>query len=128
MKTESMVSNKRDRPECELCLGDVNIKLVQKFNYFDCVATDCWKCYTDFQKWVRIAEITFQKLSKVLNSLENVFRKKRSVLNYYAISNLLDSIECRTTFSQIQKRLEAIGMWFYQWIPQTEPVSNKLDF
>lgn len=90
-----MVSNKRDSPGYELCLGDVNIKQVQKFNYFGCVATNCRMCYTDFQKRVRIAEITFQKLSKVLKSLVNVFRKKKkSVLNYHAISNLLDSTEC----------------------------------
>lgn len=89
-KTESMVVSKRDSPRRELHNGDVKIKQIQKFSYLDNVVTVDRKWDTEIRQRIRIAKVTFQKISKVLRHRKISLKttKKCSEL----VSNVLSSI------------------------------------
>lgn len=76
-KAKCIIINKRESSRCEQHLGDVKIKQVQKYNYLGRVQTDDGK-------------FNAENLNDVFQVLKDrkMFQSKKSVLNWYAISNL----------------------------------------
>ena len=113
-KTECLVVSKRKSPRCELRIGEVLIKQVDKFSYLGSIITEDGKCDIEIKRRIGMAKDTFNKLEKVLKSRKMLMSTKKRVLECYVISVLLYGSECWTISPTMRKRLEAVEMWFYR--------------
>lgn len=76
-----MVVSKRDKQRCEIGIGDVRIKHVQKFNYQGCLVINDGKYGTEIRSHIRIASDAFIKAKQHIKRTEIFVTKKKGVLN-----------------------------------------------
>jgi hypothetical protein len=127
-KTECLVVSKRKSPRCELRIGEVIIKQVDKFSYLGSLITEDGEWDVEIKRRIGMAKNTFYKLEKVLRNRKMLMSTKKRVLDSYVMSVLLYGSECWTISPTMKKRLEAVEMWFYRRmlrISWTEHATNE---
>ena len=72
------------------------------------------KFITEIKKRIATAKDAFQKLSLILKNRSISMTTKFRVLKTYVWSTLTYWCECWTITSDIEKKIEAEEMWFYQ--------------
>lgn len=80
-----MVFSKRDDPKWELCVGNIKLKQVLKFNG---VSNRWWKNVTEIRRCIRTTKDVFKKLSKTLRNSGISLEAKKRALNCCIIYNL----------------------------------------
>ncbi|XP_042883267.1 uncharacterized protein LOC122260182 [Penaeus japonicus] len=116
-KTECMVVSKKTvKPQCMLHVGTYKIQQVEKFNYLGSLITDDGKCDREIKKRIGMAKDAFQKLGKILKDRKMPTDTKLRVLDCYVNSILTYGCECWTISTQMERRLEAVEMWFLRRI------------
>ena len=86
------------------------------------------KCMSEIQRRLTTAKVSFKKLSPILTNRNIKMDTKNRVLKAYVWSVLLYGCECWTISNNIQKKLEAIEMWFLRRVLKiswTEKRSNQ---
>ena len=127
-KTECMVVSKRESPACALKAGDNTIKQVQKFNYLGSLLTEKGKCDEEIKKGIGMAKDAFQKLQKIVKNTKLSLDIRKWILDCYVKLILAYGSENWAISSQIEQRLQATEMWFYQMmlkISWSHVMSNK---
>ena len=105
---------KRESPACALKIGDSTIKQVEKFNYPGSLLTENGKCNEEIKKRIGMTKDAFQKLQKVVQNHKLSLDIRKQVLHCHVKPILIYGSESWTITSQIEQRLQAAEMWFYQ--------------
>ena len=113
-KTKGMVVSKGQSPACALKIGDNTIKQVQKFNYLGSLLTENGKCDEEIKMRIGMAKDAFQKLQKIVKNSKLSLDIRKWTLDCYVKPILTYGSESWTISSQIDQRLQAAKMWFYQ--------------
>ena len=128
-KTESMVITKKPEvPTCHLTCKGEKIKQVETFKYLGCTITPDAKCDKEIKKRIALSKDTFMKMKSVFTNRNISLRTKLNTLKAYVWSVLLYGCECWTLTPELEKRLEAVEMWFIRRILKiswTEKMSNE---
>ncbi|XP_042870688.1 uncharacterized protein LOC122252328 [Penaeus japonicus] len=104
---------------------------VEKFNYLGSLITDDGKCDREIKKRTGMAKDAFQKLGKILKDRKMPTDTKLRVLDCYVNSILTYGCECWTISTQMERRLEAVEMWFLRrifrisWVDHQARIQGK---
>ena len=112
-KTKCMVVNKRESPQCQAKVGEIDIEQVTKFNYLVSFLTEDGKSDIEI-RCIGIAKNTFMKLGKILRNSKISMHTKKKVLNCYVEPVLSYRSECWTISAQMESKPQAMEMWFYR--------------
>ena len=128
-KTECMVvSKKLDVPDCQLTVGEREIKQVEKFSYLGSLITSDGRSDSEIKKRIGMSKAIFEKMGKILKNRKLSMKTKLRVLDCYIFSTLTYGSECWTISQTMEKRLQSVEMWFYRRmlrISWTEHMSNE---
>ena len=128
-KTECMVvSKKLDVPDCQLTVGEREIKQVEKFSYLGSLITSDGRSDSEIKKRIGISKAIFEKMGKILKNRKLSMKTKLRVLDCYIFSTLTYGSECWTISQTMEKRLQSVEMWFYRRmlrISWTDHMSNE---
>jgi len=128
-KTECMVvSKKKDNPVCNITCKGVKIKQVENFKYLGFTITSTVKCDNEIKKRMAMSKETFSKMGTVLKNRNIQFQTKIQIMKTYIWSVLQYGCECWTISKEMEKRLNALEMWFLRRIFRiswTEKKTNK---
>ncbi|GFN87873.1 endonuclease-reverse transcriptase [Plakobranchus ocellatus] len=112
-KTECMViSKKSSSPKCNLVSKGEKMKQVTKFKYLGYLITSDGRCTSEISKRIAMAKDTFQKMKPILANRNIGMATKMRVIKTYVWSVLLYGSEFWTINKEIEKKLEAVEMWF----------------
>ena len=128
-KTECMVvSKKLDVPDCQLTVGEREIKQVEKFSYLGSLITSDGRSDSEIKKRIGMSKAIFEKMGKILKNRKLSMKTKLRVLDCYIFSTLTYGSECWTISQTMEKRLQSVEMWFYRRmlrISWTDHMSNE---
>ena len=115
-KTECMIVTKKNLEKMRLSVRGEVVKQVDSFRYLGTIISSDGKCDNEVKARIAIAKQSYSKLEKIFRSHEISLTTKKRLLNTYIYSVLLYGSECWTISKTLQKRLEAVEMWFYRRI------------
>ena len=128
-KTECMVITKKPVvPKCHLTCKGQEIKQVDTFKYLGCTITTDAKCEAEIKKRIAMSKDTFTKMKSIFTNRNISLTTKLNTLKAYVWSVLLYGCECWTLTPGLEKRLEAVEIWFIRRIMRiswTEKMSNE---
>ena len=96
-----MVVNKRESPQCQVKVGEIDIEQVTKFNYLGSFRTEDGKSDIEIRRCIGIAKNTLMKLGKILRNSKISMHTKKKVLNCYVEPVLSYCSECWTISAQM---------------------------
>ena len=123
-----VVSKKLDVPDCQLTVGEREIKQVEKFSYLGSLITSDGRSDSEIKKRIGMSKAIFEKMGKILKNRKLSMKTKLRVLDCYIFSTLTYGSECWTISQTMEKRLQSVEMWFYRRmlrISWTDHMSNE---
>ena len=111
-KTECMVISKRpDTPICNVsCKGQ--IIQVNTFKYLGFKITPDTKCHFEIKKRIARSKDALTKMKTIFTNRNIRLNTKFNTIKTYAWSILLYGCECWTLTKNLERRLEAVEVWF----------------
>ena len=119
---------KLDVPDCQLTVGEREIKQVEKFSYLGSLITSDGRSDSEIKKRIGMSKAIFEKMGKILKNRKLSMKTKLRVLDCYIFSTLTYGSECWTISQTMEKRLQSVEMWFYRRmlrISWTDHMSNE---
>ena len=109
-----MVFSKKQSPTCRLYIGMDTIQKVDKFSYLGSYVTEDGRSDLEISGRIGIAKDAFQRLGKILKHRKLSLDTRKRVLECFVKSAQLYGCECWTISPSMQKKLEAVEMWFFR--------------
>ena len=121
------ISKRRESLDVNINLHDRRIKQVSTFQYLGCTIGESTTSETEIIKRIDMAKAAFTKLKGVLKNMSISMATRVRILRCYVWSTLTYGCEAWTIRKDLERRLEAVEMWFYRRmmrIPWTARVTN----
>ena len=128
-KTEVMVISKRTTPECKIFVDRTKVKQKQSFKYLGMRVTQDGRSLSEVNTRIAQAKIVFKIMKSILTNknMSISMATRQRVLQCYVEPILMYGFEAWTISKPIQKKIEAVEMWFWRQmlkIPWTAKRTN----
>ena len=128
-KTEVMVvSRKADTPTCNIFINGSPLKQCKSFKYLGSLISSDGRNDKEISSRIGQAKMCFQKVKSILSNTQLSIDTRKRTLQCYIEPILMYGCEAWTINKQIQKKLEAVEMWFLRRmlrIPWTAKKTNQ---
>ena len=113
-KTEVMVISKKTTPECNIFVDGTKLKQKQSFKYLGTLITQDGRSHSEVNARIAQAKIVFKKMKYILTNKNVSMATRQRVLQCYVEPVLMYGCETWTITKPIQKKIEAVEMWFWR--------------
>ena len=125
-KTECMVISKRpDSPICNVSCKGKRIQQVNTFRYLGFTITPNAKCAFEIKKRIALSKDTFTNKKTIFTNRNIKLNTKFNTMKAYVWSILLYGCECWTLTKPLERKLEAVEMWFIRRIMRVSWTERK---
>ena len=119
-KTECMVvTKKRDIPTCNFWVHTTEIKQVNWFSYLGSLITADSRSDKEIKRRIAMSRETFSKLKQILCNPKITIPTRLRVLECFLLPILKYGCETWTVSTEMEKRINAVEMWFLRRILRT---------
>ena len=115
-KTEVMVISKKTTPECNIFVDGTKLKQKQSCKYLGTLITQDGRSHSEVNTIIAQAKIVFQKMKLILTNKNMSMVTRQRVLQCYVEPILMYGCETWTITKPVQKKIEAVEMWFWRRI------------
>ena len=109
-----MVISKKTTPECNIFVDGTKLKQKQSFKYLGTLITQDGRSHSEVNTRIAKAKIVFQKMKSILTKKNTPMATRQRVLQCYVEPILMYGCETWTITKPIQKKIEAVEMWFWR--------------
>ena len=128
-KTEVMVvSRKADTLKCNIFINGTPLKQCESFKYLGSLISSDGRNSKELSSRIGQAKMCFQKMKSILSNTQLSIDTRKRTLQCYIEPILMYGCEAWTINKQIEKKLEAVEMWFLRRIlriPWTARKTNQ---
>ena len=83
-----VISKKSDISDCQLLIGEIGVKQVEKYSYLGSLITSDGECDSEIKKRIGLSKSIFEKMKKILRNRQLSIKKRLRVLHCYIFSTL----------------------------------------
>ena len=129
-KTKVLVVRKGDEQiDARIKIHSNNLEQVKSFSYLGSILTEDGRCDKEIKTRIGIAKDSFNKIENLVTNQNISVALRRRFVKAYAWSTFLYGCEAWNISKAMEKRIEALEMWFYRrmlkvsWVDR---VSNEI--
>ena len=120
-----VISKQSDIPVCNILFKGERIKQVDTFKYLGFTITPDARCDTEIKKRIALSKDTFTKIMSIFTNRNIRIYTKINTLKAYIWSILLYGCECWIVTKDLERRPEAVEMWYIRRVMRISWTEKK---
>ena len=120
-----VISRKEEPPLINITINGIKLKQRDHFKYLGALVSSDGRNNTEISARIAQAKMMFQKMKTVLTNSHISIQKRKRTLECYIELILMYGCEAWTISKQVQKKLEAVEMWFLRRMMKISWMAKK---